>query len=75
MSVDSKVLFHSVHMGGDAEGSVQGLTFACAQGGTWLPRGRPVVMFETALGIQDICTGWKICHRVYKGAVPFQSNS
>lgn len=30
------------------------------QGGTWLPRGRPVVMFETALGIQDICTGWKI---------------
>lgn len=60
MSVDPKVLFSSVHMGGGAEGSVQGLTPACAQAETWLPKDRLVVTFETALGIQDICTGWKM---------------
>ena len=60
VSVDPKVLFSSVHIGGDAEGLVQGLTLACAQGGTWLPEDSPVVTFEIALGIQDIRTGWKI---------------
>lgn len=60
MTVDPKALFSSVYMGEDAEGSVQGLALACAQGGTWLRKDRPVVTFKTALGIQDICMWWKI---------------